>query len=167
MRGPENDHSPQAFCFEGCECLARHLPGKGISGVRNNQRPGVTRGGRCFHRLFDDESKLFGVIGVEAASDRWRPGRRARRNGNANENCSEKGFHSSIDKPCDGRLQLLVLALVGLFHRFELKIHSPPGELLRLAFVAFEPREPGESQINLGLLAVPPTGTSEVLARRL
>ena len=52
---------------DGCERLSRHVPRKGIAGMWNDQRPGVTRSGRRLQRLFDHETKMFGVIGVKGS----------------------------------------------------------------------------------------------------
>ena len=65
MRWSEKDDPPQSLSVEGRECFAGNLPGKGIPGVRDDQRPGATRIWGRLECLFDHESKLFGVIGVE------------------------------------------------------------------------------------------------------
>jgi len=133
--------------------------------VRNDKRPGVTRSGRCFQRLFNDEPKLLGIIGVEAAGTAGGRVAAADTADTARTVVTRKALTLPVINPAAGDCKLSVLALVGVFHRFELKIHGPLGVLLRLTVVAFVPGEPGQSQIDLGLLAIPPTCPPQVLAR--
>ncbi len=78
MRWSEKDDPPQAFCRKGRKRPTRHLPRKCIPGVRDDQRPGVMRTRARFQRLFDNEPKLFGVLGVKGPGNSRRPGRRAK-----------------------------------------------------------------------------------------
>jgi hypothetical protein len=72
MGWPEKDDPPQPLRVEGRESLTGNTPGKGITGVGNNQSPRSTRIRGRLECLFDHESKVFGVIGVEGTRHGWR-----------------------------------------------------------------------------------------------
>ena len=168
VRWPEEDHPTQTLGIEGRECRSRHLSRKGIAGVRNDQRPSVPLQRETPSAPVRPRSE--DVWGHRCRNCRRRPAAGCAALTVADiaaTTCDEESSHTLSDKPCEARLQSFSSESLRTLSYLELEINGSLCELSRLSIIAFEPREPGQGEVDLRLPAVPPAGPPEVLARLL